>query len=74
MSAFARMVRKSCSQCGSASITWGHVSDLKAQRAVSRKVLKDIEQLGVMFGAGAEAWWCNECDEFGVFGPTEFSG
>lgn len=59
----AKVLRTSCSACGSSAIEW---TDLDAARAAGI----DVDELVAAVGAVEEVWRCLRCDEWGFFGPT----
>lgn len=67
----AKRLRSSCSACGSKLLEWGTPRDLR-MRTSDGLTLNQIDEIEIMCGRRAETWWCVECGEFGVFGPTVF--
>ena len=66
----SRMMRRTCSQCGSDEIEWASLGsqtdDSAEQRGFARKMLP-------MLSASADAWTCGECGEMGAFEQTVHS-
>jgi hypothetical protein len=66
---FARTVRKTCDNCGSAALTWGTLGDLIL---IAEQVSpSDREKVLDLFPLRSEAWLCCECGNLGVFSDWE---
>lgn len=66
-----KLARESCSQCGG-PIRWVVLSELEELRPAMAEGLREFFE-GEL-ATKAEAWVCLECDNAGVFGPTEVDG
>lgn len=67
----ARSIRKSCTDCGkSLPLMWGTLDELRARQEGDE--LRYLDELRSMVGGLAEAWWCEDCGAFGVFGPEHY--
>lgn len=62
------MFRRSCDECGSTDITWMSPLDLAATVDVSER--GEIAEAVEFLGESAEAWRCNNCGKWGIFGDT----
>jgi ribosomal protein S27AE len=71
MDSFSRMVRRSCSDCGSPLLKWTTAAGLLALVPASLRP-RVIEGLS-FYGADSEAWKCGKCPAFGIFGPLEMA-
>jgi hypothetical protein len=77
--AFARLFRSSCTVCGSGRLTWGSVGDevvrlVDAGQDPDPWLVQVGSGLGLVVGSrllALDAWRCDDCGEFGVFGPLE---
>jgi DNA-directed RNA polymerase subunit M/transcription elongation factor TFIIS len=63
---FNRMARSSCSECGSANITWMTLGALAAQEGSAEQRDRARELLPLV-GTSADAWTCQDCEGFGAF-------
>lgn len=66
---FNRRARRTCNECGSASITWMSPTALVA--AVPADGRMDAQQAAAYAGPDGEAWMCRQCGHWGVFGALE---
>lgn len=60
------MFRSSCSECGSAQLSWMSAADLA--ETVPPEQRNRVAEGVVMTGADADAWLCEECGGFGLLG------
>lgn len=71
MDSFAKMARRTCSDCGSGLIVWSTALDLALVVDPSMRVR--VFELIRWCGADAQAWRCAACANFGVFGAVEMA-
>ncbi len=71
--ALARMMRPTCTECGSGDLLRGRVVEVMGavtpeQRRDLAEGLAWLERAGEMAGADSQAWICRACGEMGIFG------
>ncbi len=69
---FSRLARRTCDECGGSELAWTDLAGLRA--AVSEDQRGRVDEIAGFMGAGAEAWRCQTCGNFGVLGGFEASG
>lgn len=68
---FSRLARRTCDECGGSDLVWSYLAGLRA--AVSEDQRARVDEIAGFVGAGAEAWRCVTCGNFGVLGGLEAS-
>ncbi len=68
---FSRLARSTCDECGGSDLVWTDLPGLRA--AVSEEQRSRVDEVAGFVGAGAEAWRCATCGNFGVLGGFEAS-
>lgn len=68
---FSRLARSTCDECGGSDLVWSDLAGLRA--AVSEDQRARVDEIAGFVGAGAEAWRCTTCGNFGVLGGFEAS-
>lgn len=69
LSTWSRMARRRCSECGSVALAWMRADELPWVVAPEYR-LRVFEGIRYM-GQDGDAWFCQECGAFGIFGPLE---
>lgn len=63
---FSRLARRACDECGGSELVWTDLAGLRA--AVSEGQRGRVDEIADLMGAGAQAWRCQTCGNFGVLG------